>query len=215
MDKNKFEQVYMEKSWSKSSKRTYRTFDIDKSVDNFSHFLEARKITGKLLDLGCGNGRNTVFFEKKGFSSLGVDFAGSAIRIAKKYAKQKRSKARFIADDILNLNLTEKYDVVIDCGCLHHIRKSYWLRYRSKLLTIIRENGYFYLHGISDCSKNKAFPKHPKKRRWMINNGHYTHFFSEKEVSDFLGKYFRIMKTYEFQSPGSLLWVRAFYMQRR
>jgi hypothetical protein len=50
---------------------------------------------------------------------------------------------------------------------------------------------------------------------WVVKNGHYTGFFSKKDIQEFFGKDFKIIKTYEFKSEGSPLVVRAFYMQRR
>ena len=216
MKKSDFEKRYMEKSWKKSKSKSYRTFDVDKSVKDFYSFLKLKKVKGNLLDLGCGNGRNTVFFEKKGFNVLGIDFAPSAVKVCKEYAKSKNSKANFVSGDVLKYPFKKNYfDVIVDCGCLHHIRKQYWTKYKNNLLKSIKEKGYFYLHGISDCAENKKLPKHPYKRKWVVKNGHYTSFFSKKDIQDFFGKDFKIIKTYEFKSEGSPLVVRAFYLQRR
>ena len=77
-----FEKKYMEKSWQKKAKKSYRISAVDKSVVNFYNFIKLKK--GNFLDLGCGNGRNTLFFSKKGFDSMGIDFSPSAIKICKR-----------------------------------------------------------------------------------------------------------------------------------
>ena len=135
MSKDNFEKKYMEKSWKMSKSKAYRTFDIDKSVMDFTNFLKIKKVKGTLLDLGCGNGRNSVFFEKKGFNVLGIDFAQSAVKVCKKFAESKNSNANFVSGDILKYPFKKNYfDVVIDAGCLHHIRKQYWQKYKNNLL---------------------------------------------------------------------------------
>lgn len=40
--------------------------------------------TGSLLDLGCGEGGNAIYFQNAGYSAAGVDASENAIRLAKK-----------------------------------------------------------------------------------------------------------------------------------
>jgi cyclopropane fatty-acyl-phospholipid synthase-like methyltransferase len=170
MDQNLFEQKYMEKSW-KIKKNPYQKYIIEESVKKWAQFLKEKKIKGKLLDVGCGNGKNSVYFAQKGFKVLGVD-----------------------------------------CGCLHHLRKKYWNQYKKNILRLIKEKGYFYLHGFSVNSKK--IDNVSKKRNWVVRKGHYTHFFSIKEVQDLFGKDFKIIETYEFKNLNNKFIVRTFYMQR-
>jgi len=215
MWKDSFEKNYMEKSWSKEKHQSYKTVEIDKSIKDFYKFLKSKKISGSLLDLGCGNGKNTLFFQKKGLHSFGIDFAKSAIAICKKNAKVEKVNPQFEVASVLNFRSREKFDVVIDCGCLHHIRRIYWNQYKKTLLDNLKVEGYFYIHGISDGEANKKLSKHPNKRNWIINTrGHYTTFFSYNDIKKLLGSKFRIEKQYEFKSQNSPLTLRAFYAKR-
>jgi tellurite methyltransferase len=40
----------------------------------------------KLLDLGCGEGRNAVYFAKHGFEVLGVDLSEAGLEKTRRYA---------------------------------------------------------------------------------------------------------------------------------
>lgn len=213
LDKNKFEKKYMGKSWNEGKKHPYQEFIVEDSVKKFYSFLKSKKVTGKLLDIGCGTGKNTIFFEKKKFNTSGVDFASSALKLCKKNAKREKSNAKFKVADIIGDNFKEKFDVVIDCGCLHHIRKIYWKKYLKNILASIKKDGYFYLHGFGDNSYKLGFA--PKNRNWRIKKGHYTHFFSIEEIKDLFGKHFKIVKTYEFTSLSKKFIIRAFYMRRK
>ena len=53
-----------------------------------------------LVDLGCGNGRDSLWFARSGRSVLGVDFAPPALREAKGKAKKDGLDARF---EVFNL----------------------------------------------------------------------------------------------------------------
>lgn len=83
----------------------------------------------KILDSGCGNGRNTPLKEKlesltgKEIGYRGVDFAESAVSFCR---KNYSSKTFFNQDMCANLQGTElfqsaPFDVVVDCGCFHAI----------------------------------------------------------------------------------------------
>lgn len=76
------------------------------------------KSHGRILDLGCGNGRNANYLAKNGFLVDGVDFSESAIALATENAA---SGASFICASIFDFDLPGPYDLVYDSGCFHHI----------------------------------------------------------------------------------------------
>jgi len=212
---NLFEKKYMEKSWKKDKHQAYKSNKIDKSVQEFYNLLKLKGIFGTLLDIGCGNGKNTIYFQKRGFNSTGIDFTQVAINISKKKAKELKNKPTFKVVDILDYNSGKKFDVLLDCGCLHHIRRSNWKRYKKTIMNNLKVGGYFYLHGISGGEANKKLPKHPKKRNWIINKkGHYTTFLMNKDINKLFGKKFEIEKFFEFKSQKSPLTVKAFIIKR-
>lgn len=59
----------------------------------------------KILDLGCGSGRNTLMAARLGCSALGVDYVKKAIAIANAQAKREGldTRVRFIQADITKL----------------------------------------------------------------------------------------------------------------
>lgn len=210
-----FEKNYMEKSWREESHKVYKTDKVDESVKLFNSFLKSKGVEGSLLDVGCGNGKNALFFQSNGFNSLGIDFSESAINICDNSVKKIVNKPKFRVVDVLKFKSKTKFDVVIDCGCLHHIRRSLWFEYKKMILNHLKIGGYYYLHGVSNCVQNKCLPKHPNKRNWIVNKkGHYTTFLSEEDISKLLGSGFKIVKSFDFKSVNSLLMIKTFFIQR-
>lgn len=52
-------------------------------IDNIGYFKR-----GTILDIACGDGRNTLFLLKKGFKVTGIDFSSKALERLKMFAKK-------------------------------------------------------------------------------------------------------------------------------
>jgi tellurite methyltransferase len=77
---------------------------------------------GKALELGVGNGRNTLFLLSNSFEVTGVDMSEEGIKILNKRAKDSPS-LNLIVSDVLEFESTEKFDLVLAIGLLHFLEK--------------------------------------------------------------------------------------------
>lgn len=74
-------------------------------------------ISGKsLLDVGCGTGRMSRHFASLGANVIAVDFAASAVEIAK--AEPSKFEIDYRCQSIFDLNENAKFDVVASWGSL-------------------------------------------------------------------------------------------------
>lgn len=72
-----------------------------------------------VLDLGCGNGVNSLFMLKEGFTVKGVDFSAEGIEKAKNLAKESGYDAEFeVAGIDQDFFPGEKFDLVVSIGVL-------------------------------------------------------------------------------------------------
>ena len=75
----------------------------------------------RLIDLGCGEGRNAVYLAQHGFDVVGMDLSAVGLEKAAAYARQVGVALRLVQGDIVTYALDESYDVVFSSGALHYL----------------------------------------------------------------------------------------------
>lgn len=75
----------------------------------------------KLLDIGCGEGRNAIYFAKNGFDVTGLDYSLPGLEKAEQYAQEAEVNLRTIHTDIRSSSLHEVNDVLFSTGTLHYL----------------------------------------------------------------------------------------------
>ncbi|OBA73930.1 hypothetical protein A5641_00205 [Mycobacterium sp. 1554424.7] len=74
---------------------------------------------GRVLDLGCGAGRNTRYLASHGWDAVGVDFLARAIDQAR---SQPVANARFLQGDVTklaDLDIGDGFSLIVDSGCYY------------------------------------------------------------------------------------------------
>src|SRR5579862_1609417 len=74
----------------------------------------ADRITGSVLDAGCGTGDHAILFASRGCQVTGIDFVDEAITRAKKKAEGRNLPVIFLVKDALDLkDWSARFDNVI------------------------------------------------------------------------------------------------------
>jgi SAM-dependent methyltransferase len=77
---------------------------------------------GRVLELGCGHGRNALYLAGQGCRVDAVDFSAQAIDWARERAQAAGATVHFQRCSIFEATVTEGcYDLVYDAGCFHHL----------------------------------------------------------------------------------------------
>src|ERR1700719_2206504 len=93
-------------------------WDIGKPQKSFLDVAD--RISGSVLDAGCGTGDTALFLASRGNEVTGIDFLEDPIRRAKLKAAERALKVTFLAKDALTLkDWAERFDAVIDSGLFH------------------------------------------------------------------------------------------------
>jgi SAM-dependent methyltransferase len=102
---------------------------------------------GRVIDLGCGTGNNSIFLAQHGFEVTGVDYAHAAIAEARERADAAGVAVSFIADDLTDLeHVTGTYDLLVDYGTLDDLVPRDRDRYLENILPLTRENTQMLLY---------------------------------------------------------------------
>jgi len=99
----------------------------------------------RVLDAGCGNGKNSVYLREKGFEVYGFDISARAIA----FAHGKIPTGDFVVADARSLPYAdEAFDVIVDVGLLHSIPPDAWASYKKEAFRILKSKGYYFLRAF-------------------------------------------------------------------
>jgi len=139
-----------------------------------------------------------------GFRVTAIDFEPLALARARRFARRKGAKrVVFRRADVLRLPFSRgRFDLALDCGCLHHQRKSDWSKYKANLLRVLKPEGFYVLSVFSP--RFRLF--RGSRRPWHIAYGAYRRCFTRKALVDLLGHEFDIIALTEERGREGGFW---------
>ena len=104
----------------------------------------------RVLDAGCGEGRNLPYFVKNGFDVWGVDANPAALRLLRLLGKSwgpAFDPEKFIESPIDELPLPPaRFDAVVCCAVLHFAHdESHFFRMIDELLRVLKPSGSLFV----------------------------------------------------------------------
>ena len=131
-------------SFYTSSKRN-PPFVTDKPDENLVGYFEQGHLKpGHAIDLGCGIGRNAVYLAKIGYRVEAIDLSGTAIEVARSFARHSEVDVDFTVGSVFDLALPGSYyDLAYDSGLLHHLQPHDRPYYLEKVRAVLKPDGKF------------------------------------------------------------------------
>jgi len=145
----------------------------------------ARK--GKVLDVGCGAGREAFALAKQGFSVVGIDLSSNLVKFAKQYALKHRLVAvTFLCSDVEHLRYPKNtFDyVILPTQVIEHVKgRDNRINVLRQCKELLKENGILF------------FTTHERKSglRWwfywtkesvLLSLKHFVGIDTERELGD-------------------------------
>ena len=150
----------------------------------------------RILEVGCANGWFSEWLLKVG-NVYGIDLSDVSIE----EAKRRLPRAQFLADDVLSVNLLERYfDLVVSLETISHVADQ--PRFVKVIAETLRPGGYLLVatqNGpIYSRKSNIAPPAEGQLRHWL----------ARKELVSLLKPYFRCLKVLTIEPAGDLGFMR-------
>ena len=96
---------------------------------------------GRILDLGCGEGRDSVYFASYGFEVTGLEVSAAGLEKAERLAAERGVTIRWVCRSMLDLPVTGRFDLIYSCGSIHHVPKEERRHLFRRLKTLTRPDG--------------------------------------------------------------------------
>ena len=133
----------------------------------------------KILDVGCGNGKDCKYISEKGYEINGIDLSKGMLAIA----KEKVPDVRFEIMDIANITYPENsYDGIISNCSLFHIPSEELPRTLESFVRVLKPNGKLLL--ILQEGLGETMIEEPYRPGVNI----YMNYFSIEAISNLLLK---------------------------
>ena len=95
----------------------------------------------RVLDIGCGEGKDAVFFAKCGYAVTAFDISEQGIEKAKRLAEYNKVDVRFFRGDIFDHQPDTEYDIIFSSGVLHFFPRTQRKEFCESLKAHTADNG--------------------------------------------------------------------------
>ena len=154
----------------------YSNFSFSKE-SNFAKFcLKYIKKNSDLLDIACGNGRDTFFFIKNGIKCKGIDISKIAI---KNNTKKLKNTFQVMDACTRRFNLKKKYDFIYCRFFLHTINQNSERIFLDNVKKIMKKNSKLFLEFRT--TKDPLMKIGKKISNNEVISDHYRRFINVQE----------------------------------
>ena len=143
---------------------------------------------GRVLDLGIGEGRNALFFAKKGYEVEGFDMSQTAIDRCIERAKSSNLKLSAKVADLKVVTLPkEEYSLIIAAWVLNFLKKGEGERIALEMKKALKREGIVYVGTFS--IRDPGYERAGKNLEVIEENTFYSrkrdllvHYFTREEL---------------------------------
>ena len=160
----------------------YRNQICSTQPSPFAQYVATLVEPGKtLIDLGCGNGRDSLFFAKQGMQVVAIDLSRSAID---QLNQQPVENARFVCGDFIasDVHQPDSYDYAYSRFTIHAINQKQETMLLQTMFRALKPGGKFFIEvrSVNDplYGKGKAV-----ERNAFFYDNHYRRFIVRDELA--------------------------------
>lgn len=116
---------------------------LGKPTQSFLDFFDQYDLQAvDVLDVGCGQGRDSLFIARQGHRVVGVDISPSGLDQLLEEAQAEGLNVEGVVADLRNFEPTDAYDLVVIDRTLHMLAESVRIDVLARVSGVTREGGY-------------------------------------------------------------------------
>lgn len=152
------------------------------AIDIFQKYMGGGGNGKHLIELGCGNGRDSVWFARNGINVTAID--SSQVVIKELQNRIFLDNCTFICDDFVNAESIYQiqYDYCYSRFTLHAINEREETQILLKAYSMLKDGGYLFIEARSIHDKKYGLGQAVEKNAY-IYDGHYRRFLDLAEVA--------------------------------
>ena len=100
----------------------------------------------KVLDIGCGEGKDAVYMAAQGYEVTAFDLTENGIRKTKRLAEEKGVEIKAYVDDINTFETDEKFDIIYSSGTIQYLFEENKAAFFEKIGKITKKNGFVFFN---------------------------------------------------------------------
>src|SRR6266851_2223257 len=117
-----FDQAVMRSPWAREYARTPNRYIWGTEASALAKEVGALLPPGaRVLDLGCGEGRDSVFFASQGCDVTAVDVSRAGLRKAERLAREKGVTVRWIPGGMSRVMVDGPFDLIYSFVSIHYV----------------------------------------------------------------------------------------------
>lgn len=159
----------------------YRQKLADEQPSLFAEFVRGCLGEGEtLIDLGCGNGRDALYFCRKGVGVTAIDQSETGIAMMQDAGTEN---LKCVCGDITKTSdhCDGEYDNAYSRFCIHALTEEQQCDFLKEVYKVLRPGGRFWIEvrGVKDTLFGKG---EPAGRNAFVHDGHYRRFIVLEEL---------------------------------
>ena len=156
-------------------------WNIGEPQPELAALIEAGKVTGEVLDAGCGYAELSLALAAQGYTVVGIELTPTAVAAAKKAAAERNlTTATFVQDDITSFTgFDGRFDTIMDSTLFHSIPVEARDAYQQAVFRAAAPGATYYILVFA----KGAFPAEAEQKPNEV---------TEDELREAVGKYWAI-----------------------
>jgi tellurite methyltransferase len=129
--------------WAREYARTPERYVFGTAPSDFA--LEVARLIRPgdyVLDLGCGEGRDSVYFAERGGVVTGIDLSAEGIAKAKRLARSRGVRVTWWQGPMAELLPPGLFDLIFSCGSIHYVPRAERGALFARLKAMTRPKGH-------------------------------------------------------------------------